>query len=412
MSLARSEPPRSPLVIVFVTVFIDLLGFGIIIPLLPFYAETFGATALTVGLLSASFSLMQFIFAPIWGRLSDRIGRRPIILLGLFGSFLSYLIFGLAQSLSVLFIARIAAGIAGANIPTAQAFIADTTTPENRAKGMGLVGAAFGLGFIFGPAVGGFLSQWGYAAPAFFASALSLANFCAALFLLPESRTAAARRADAASAPQGRIDALRRALARPHLPTLLLVYFIVIVAFSGFEATFALFSERRFGFTAATIGYMFAFVGFVLAIVQGTLVGRAARRLTERRVVPMAILLLAAGLGFIAVSRTVFFLTAASGLIAVGMGFNNPSLVSLISRLSGRDEQGGVLGVSQSLASLARVLGPAWGGFVFDRFGISIPFLLASALMFLAFVLSVLGLRHVHLARPVSVHNVASDVAG
>jgi DHA1 family tetracycline resistance protein-like MFS transporter len=173
MSLARSKPAVSPLVIVFVTVFIDLLGFGIIIPLLPFYAETFGATALTVGLLSASFSLMQFLFAPIWGRLSDRIGRRPIILLGLFGSFLSYLIFGLAQSLSVLFIARISAGIAGANIPTAQAFIADTTTPENRAKGMGLVGAAFGLGFIFGPAVGGFLSQWGYAAPAFFASALS-----------------------------------------------------------------------------------------------------------------------------------------------------------------------------------------------------------------------------------------------
>jgi multidrug resistance protein len=398
-------------VIVFVTVFIDLLGFGIIIPLLPFYAETFGATALTVGLLSASFSLMQFVFAPIWGRLSDTVGRRPIILLGLFGSFLSYLIFGLAQSLSVLFIARIAAGIAGANIPTAQAFVADTTTQENRAKGMGLVGAAFGLGFIFGPAVGGFLSQWGYAAPAFFASALALANFCAALFLLPESRTPEARRAELTTVPQGRIEALRRALARPHLPTLLLVYFIVVAAFSGFEATFALFSERRFGFTAATIGYMFAFVGLVLAIVQGTLVGRAARRLTERRVVPMAILLLAAGLGFIALSRTVFFLTAASGLIAVGMGFNNPSLVSLISRLSSQDEQGGVLGVSQSLASLARVFGPAWGGFVFDRFGISIPFLVASGLMFLAFVLSVLGLRHVHLSRPVPVHSVA-DVAG
>jgi multidrug resistance protein len=411
MSIARSRSAVSPLVIVFVTVFIDLLGFGIIIPLLPFYAETFGATALTVGLLSASFSLMQFVFAPIWGRLSDTVGRRPIILLGLFGSFLSYLIFGLAQSLSVLFIARIAAGIAGANIPTAQAFVADTTTPENRAKGMGLVGAAFGLGFIFGPAVGGFLSQWGYAAPAFFASALALANFCAALFLLPESRTPEARRAELTTVPQGRIEALRRALARPHLPTLLLVYFIVVAAFSGFEATFALFSERRFGFTAATIGYMFAFVGLVLAIVQGTLVGRAARRLTERRVVPMAILLLAAGLGFIALSRTVFFLTAASGLIAVGMGFNNPSLVSLISRLSSQDEQGGVLGVSQSLASLARVFGPAWGGFVFDRFGISIPFLVASGLMFLAFVLSVLGLRHVHLSRPVPVHSVA-DVAG
>jgi predicted MFS family arabinose efflux permease len=316
------------------------------------------------------------------------------------------LIFGLAESLSVLFIARISAGIAGANIPTAQAFIADTTTPENRAKGMGLVGAAFGLGFIFGPAVGGFLSQWGYAAPAFFASALSLVNFVAALFLLPESRTAAARRVHLTTAPKGRVEALRRALARPHLPTLLLVYFIVIVAFSGFEATFALFSERRFGFTAATIGYMFAFVGLVLAVVQGTLVGRAARRLTERRVVPIAILLLAAGLGFIALSRTVVFLTAASGVIAVGMGFNNPSLVSLISRLSSQDEQGGILGVSQSLASLARVLGPAWGGFVFDRFGIGVPFVVASALMFLAFILSVHGLRHVQLGHPVAVRGV------
>jgi predicted MFS family arabinose efflux permease len=202
------------------------------------------------------------------------------------------------------------------------------------------------------------------------------------------------------------VEALRRALARPHLPTLLLVYFIVIVAFSGFEATFALFSERRFGFTAATIGYMFAFVGLVLAVVQGTLVGRAARRLTERRVVPIAILLLAAGLGFIALSRTVVFLTAASGVIAVGMGFNNPSLVSLISRLSSQDEQGGILGVSQSLASLARVLGPAWGGFVFDRFGIGVPFVVASALMFLAFILSVHGLRHVQLGHPVAVRGV------
>ena len=161
---------KSPVIIVFVTVFIDLLGFGIIIPLLPFYAESFGANAFTIGMLSTSFSLMQFIFAPIWGRMSDRIGRRPIILLGLFGSFLSYLAFASVSSLPLLFAARIFAGIAGANIPTAQAVMADITTPENRAKGMGLVGAAFGLGFIFGPAIGGFFSRWGYAAPSLFAA--------------------------------------------------------------------------------------------------------------------------------------------------------------------------------------------------------------------------------------------------
>lgn len=387
----------SPLVVIFFTVFIDLLGFGIIIPSLPFYAETFGATGLTVGLLMASFSLMQFLFAPVWGRVSDRIGRRPVILIGLVGSCVSYLIFGLARSLTVLFVARIAAGVAGANISTAQAFIADTTTPENRAKGMGIVGAAFGLGFIFGPAIGGFLSQWGYATPAFFASALSLINFGAAVFLLPESRAPETRRASQATAPKGRVEFLRRALARPHLPVLLLVYFVVIAAFSGFEATFALFSERRFAFTAATIGYMFAFVGVVLSIIQGAVVGRTARRIGEQRIVPMAILFLAAGLGLIPLSRTVPVLTVACGFLAIGMGFNSPSIVSLISRLSSTDDQGGVLGVSQSLASLARVLGPALGGLTYDRFGVAVPYVLAALAMLLAFVLSVVGLRHVRL---------------
>jgi multidrug resistance protein len=399
---------RSPLVIVFFTVFIDLLGFGIIIPLLPFYAESFGANALTVGLLSSSFSLMQFVFAPIWGRLSDKIGRRPIILFGLLGSSVSYLIFGLASSLTVLFIARLAAGIAGANIPTAQAFIADTTTPENRAKGMGLVGAAFGLGFIFGPAIGGFLSQWGYAVPSLFASALALANFIAAFFLLPESRTAEARRADGATAARGRVEALSRAMTRPFLPTLLVLHFVVVAGFAGFEATFALFGERRFAFTAATIGYLFAFVGIVLALVQGVLVGRVVRRISERRVVSLALFILGTGLLGIGLSKTVLALTLASGLIAVGMGFNSPSMMSLISRLSADDEQGGILGVNQSLASLARVVGPAWGGFTFDQYGISVPFFVASFVMLCAVVLSTVGLRRVRLGAsvPIGVANV------
>ena len=274
----------SPLLVIFVTVFINLLGFGIIIPLLPFYAEHFGASALIVGLLSTSFSLMQFLFAPFWGRLSDRIGRRPVILIGLIGSALWYSLFALATSLTMLFVARCLAGIAGANIPTAQAFIADITTKENRARGMGMIGAAFGLGFVFGPAIGGFLSHWGYAAPAWFAAAISFANFVAALFLLPESRSASDDREQA-----GRLEAFRRALVRPHLPLVLLVYFLVLVAFSSFEATFALFSERQFGFTSTTIGYMFAWIGVVLATVQGALVGRVAKRVGEQRIVPVAI---------------------------------------------------------------------------------------------------------------------------
>jgi multidrug resistance protein len=381
----------SPLVIIFFTVFIDLIGFGIIIPLLPFYAETFGGGALTVGLLSTSFSAMQFIFAPIWGRLSDRIGRRPVILLGLFGSFGAYLLFGLAHSLAVLFISRIFAGIAAANIPTAQAFIADTTTPENRAKGMGLIGAAFGLGFIFGPAIGGFLSRWGYAVPALFASALSLANFVAAWFLLPESRRPGDVRAGVFG--PSRIETLKRALVRPHLPVLLAVYFVVIAAFSGFETTFALFTEQRFRFTARTIGYSFAFVGILLAFIQGGLVGRATRRFGERNLVSFAILALAIGLALIPLARSVAALYVALGVLAIGMGFNGPSILSLISRLSHEDDQGGIMGVSQSLASLARIAGPAWGGLTFDRLGIEFPYFSSAALMAFAFVVSVAGLR-------------------
>jgi len=377
----------SPTTVIFVTVFIDLVGFGIIIPLMPFYAEQFGASALAVGLLSTSFSFMQFVFAPFWGRLSDRIGRRPIILLGLFGSFLSYLIFGLATSLTVLFIARICAGIAGANIATAQAYIADVTTPENRAKGMGLVGAAFGLGFIFGPAIGGFLSQWGYQVPSFFASALSLANFAVAWFVLPESRPAAV----GPSRSTSRLDVFRAALTRRHLPLLLCIYFLVISSFSSFEATFALFSGRRFGFNATTIGYIFAFVGVILSLVQGALVGRVVRRVGEYRVVPPAILVLAAGLALVPVSRGMGVLLFAMALLSVGMGFNSPSITSLISRTSRADEQGGILGLSQSVASLARIIGPAAGGYVYDRYGMVTPYVGAALLMGVAFLLSLMA---------------------
>jgi len=377
-----------PLIIVFVTVFIDLLGFGIIIPLLPFYAETFGASAFTVGLLATSFSLMQFIFAPIWGRLSDRVGRRPIILLGLLGSCLAYLGFGMAGTLTALFAARIFAGIAGANIPTAQAVVADLTTPENRAKGMGIIGAAFGLGFIFGPAIGGFLSRYGYSVPAFFASGLSLANFAAAWFLLPETLKPEHRAIERV----GRLDALRAALARPHLPLLLVIGFLVVAAFSAFESTFALFAERTYAFHASTIGYLFAFVGIILAIVQGFLVGRTVKIIGEHHIVPASLSLVAIGLLMIPATRSVAALLVANGVMAVGMGFNNPSLMSLISRYSAAEDQGGVMGLTQSLNSLARIIGPLWGGFAFDRLGIGMPYISGAAVMAVAAALSIRAL--------------------
>jgi DHA1 family tetracycline resistance protein-like MFS transporter len=379
----------TPITIIFLTVFIDLIGFGIVIPLMPFYAERFGASAFTIGLLATSFSLMQFLFAPFWGRLSDRIGRRPVILIGLFGSFLSYTLFGLAGSLPVLFFARLCAGVAGANIATAQAYMADVTTPENRARGMGLVGAAFGLGFIFGPAIGGFLSQFSHQAPPFFAAALSLVNFTAAWFVLPESRTASASERP----PVSRLDALRRAVLRPGLPALLIIYFIVTTAFSSFETTFPLFGERRFGFTPSNIGYVFAYSGVVLTIVQGALVGRLAKRFGENRLMPPAILSLAAGLALLPVSHGMPMLLLSTGLMSIGMGFNSPSITALISRLSRADEQGGILGVSQSVASLARIVGPAAGGLLFDRTGATTLYLIAAGMIGVGALISLTNLK-------------------
>jgi DHA1 family tetracycline resistance protein-like MFS transporter len=378
----------SPLVIIFVTVFIDLLGFGIIIPLLPFYAESFGASAFAIGLLGTSFSLMQFLFSPIWGRWSDRIGRKPIILIGLLGSCLSYVTMALATSLTLLFIARIVGGIAGANIPTAQAYIADITTPEDRARGMGLVGAAFGMGFIFGPALGGLLSRVSPETPMWFAAALCFANFVAAWFLLPESRVV-----NATAKTLGRMEAFRHARGNPTLLLILALYFIVTMAFSAFEATFALFTEARFGYTAASIGLLFTFIGVIIAVIQGVLIARVVKRVGERKIIPIAIAAIAISIGLLPFVWSVPTLLVALGLLAIGMGFNNPSLSSMVSKLSHEDDQGGTLGLASSLSSLGRVVGPAWGGYMYDAFGMTTPYLSAAGLMLVACLVSFAGLR-------------------
>ena len=378
----------SPLVIIFITVFIDLVGFGIIIPLLPFYAESFGANAFAIGLLGTSFSLMQFVFSPIWGRWSDKIGRKPIILVGLLGSCVSYVTMALAGSLVLLFVARIIGGIAGANVATAQAYIADITTPEDRAQGMGLMGTAFGLGFIFGPAIGGLLSRVSPETPMWFAAALCLGNFVAAWFLLPESR-----RVTESTRALGRMAAFRHAMNKPTLLLVLALYFIVTMAFSAFEATFALFSEARFGYTAASIGFLFAFIGAVLATVQGVLVGRVVKRVGERTLIPLAIFLISISIGMLPFVWNVPALLVALFFLAVGMGFNSPSLSSMVSKLSDADDQGGTLGLASSLASLGRVVGPASGGYLYDAYGMTTPYVSSAALMFFAVVISFVGLR-------------------
>jgi predicted MFS family arabinose efflux permease len=272
--------------------------------------------------------------------------------------------------------------------------VADLTTPENRAKGMGLVGAAFGLGFIFGPAIGGFLSRYGYDVPAYFASGLSLANFIAAWFQLPETLKPEHRAIERV----GRVDALRAALARPHLPLLLLIGFLVVAAFSGYESTFALFAEQTYGFHASSIGYIFAFVGIILVIVQGLLVGKVVKALGEHHIVPASLAIVAVGLLMIPGTRSVAALLAASGVMAVGMGFNGPALMSLVSRYSAAEDQGGVLGLTQSLNSLARIVGPLWGGFAFDHLGIGMPYITSAAVMGLAALLAVHALWRARLS--------------
>jgi multidrug resistance protein len=382
---------RSPLVILFVTVFIDLIGFGIVLPLLPFYAQHFGANALLVGLLSTSFSLMQLLFAPVWGRLSDLVGRRPVILVGLFGSSISYLTFALAPSLTILFLSRILAGIAGANISTAQAYIADSTQPENRAKGMGLIGAAYGLGFTVGPAIGGILSQYGYAVPAFLASALALANFGAAWWLLPESRNP--------SEVTYRIQRglnwqrLRTGLQHPELGVFLILFFIATFAFANLEATFALMTARKFGFDARANGYLFAYIGVLITVVQGGLTGRLAKRFGERRLISVGLFCMIFGLGLLPYSLGLKSLLLVLVLLVGGQGSTNPSISSLISQSASTEDQGGILGVAQSLASLARILGPIWGGFTFDALGFQYPYLTGSLFMAVAFSLSLLAAR-------------------
>jgi MFS family permease len=381
---------RSPLVIIFLTVFIDLVGFGILLPLLPYYAETYGASPLAVGLLASSYSLMQLLFTPVWGRLSDRYGRRPLILLSLAGSATGFLIFGLATNLTVLFAARMLAGVAGAIIPTTNAYIADVTTPQNRAKGMGLVGAAFGLGFVLGPAIGGLLAPYGYDKPALLASAMAAGNLVFAYLKLPESLTpevrarARSRRFDAASA--------RTALGHPHIGLLLALFFVATFAFSNMEATFGLLNEHRYGFNARQTGYLFTYVGGVMSVVQGALVGRVVRRLGEGRAIATGTLLMVAALAGMPLAPNLVVYCAILAALAFGTGINTPSITALLSRYSSADEQGGIMGLAQSMGSLGRILGPMWGGFTFGL-DMRWPFFTGGAVMGLAFLLSLVTLR-------------------
>ena len=370
--------------IVFLTVFLDLVGFGIVLPLLPFYATNLGASPFEVGLIIASYSGMQFLFAPIWGSLSDRYGRRPLLLVGLFGSAVSYLVFGLANSLGVLLLSRVIAGIMGANIPVAQAYIADSTTIERRARGMGLIGAAFGLGFIFGPAIGGGLSPWGYGVPGFVAAGLSLTAATAAWRWLPESLAPENRVRDGfgiLSAVTGRARAATRVLARKRLRNPIGVFFLGTMGFAGFTTIFPLFLENPLGLNAVHAGGMFALVGMVSAGVQGALIGPMVERYGERANAALGGTLLSAGVISMGLGQSILATILSLLAVGVGWGLLAPSLQSLVSRRAKANEQGEVLGVNQSASALARVIGPVTAGWAYGALGPGRGFLAGGVLI-------------------------------
>lgn len=391
---------RSHLSIIFLVVFIDLLGFGIVLPLLPRYGEHFQADKTTLGLLMASFSAMQFLFAPLWGRLSDRIGRRPVLLVGLIGSTLSYFffarvteygnsgpIFGLGP-IFWLFVTRIGAGIAGATIPTAQAYISDVTDTAHRGKGMALIGAAFGIGFTFGPLLGSFfvpdkVGTAPSAAPGYVAAILSGLSFIAALVLLPESLKPESK---SASRSWFNVTAFQAALARPFVGMILLSIFLTTFAFAQFESTLSLLTKsldvgERGNF------YVFAYIGFVLTLAQGGLVRRLMPRLGEFRMSLAGVTLMTIGLAAIGLvslvqnTQAVFYLLFAILPIAVvGFSATTPSLQSLLSLNTHEDEQGGTLGVGQSISSLARILGPVVG-LSLQKSDVALPYWFGAGLM-------------------------------
>jgi multidrug resistance protein len=370
-----SERLPGALYIVLLTVLIDLIGFGIVLPILPLWAETFGASPTEIGVLSASYSLMQVLFAPFWGRLSDRVGRRPVILVTLAGSAVSALMIGLANSLLVLLLARILNGISGASYAAAQAYVADVTTREQRARGMGLIGAAFGLGFIIGPALGAGLSTIDQSAPFFFAAGLAAVNLVLAWFKLPESR-----RAGAVSRTPGRMEMLRRALGSRQLGPLVWLSFAATFAFVGMEATFALLGDRRFGYDAVDMGLLFAFVGIAAAVGQGFLVGRLVARWGEYRVMLWGLGGTAAGLALLAAADTLAVLLAALLLLGLFSGFAFASISALISQAATDDEQGGVLGIAASTGGAARIAGPVVAGALFQHVAPGAPLVVGAVI--------------------------------
>jgi DHA1 family tetracycline resistance protein-like MFS transporter len=372
-----------PLLIIFLTIFVNLVGFGIIVPLLPYYAETFGASPLVIGLLFAVFSLCQLVSAPALGHWSDRYGRRPILIFSLAGTVVSFVMLAIAHSVAMLFAARIVDGLSGGNISTARAYVADITEPKDRARAYGLIGAAFGLGFILGPALSGVLSHVSYTAPIWAAAAVTLVATVMAAVWLPET----VHRAQAGGGNPFRF--LPELMRRPLVRRVLVVDFLYWCAFAVFQTTFALFASRRFGFDVAQTGYFFAAFGVLGAIVQGGMIRSVVRRLGDKRTFGLGVILGAVGLAATAATHSVTAFAIALIPVALGIGFGHPTVSSLVSLVSRSEEQGRVQGAASAVESLGRTVGPVWGNASLQRFGDASPYISAAALLLLTLAFTV-----------------------
>ncbi len=385
---------RSPLIIIFLTIFIDLVGFGIIIPTMPFIARDLGADIKSLGLLMSIYSFMQFLFSPFWGSLSDRFGRRPIILISLLGCAGSFFVFAFAQSFWLLFAARAMAGVFGGNISTAHAYISDVTPPEERSKGMGLIGAAFGLGFVFGPMIGGLLGSIGQSLgsepplglsfSALGVAVLCLGNFVFAYFKLEESLPAEVRARAERKTRGHRLQAILSQIRRPVAGPMMIVYFLSGLAMAQMEAMLIPYMADQFQWGLKMTTYGFAYIGVIMMLTQGYFIRKWMPKYGEPIVLSVGLGLFAASLFGIAISGTILLLTVSMTMLALGNGMMRPPNLGIISLVTPDSEQGASMGVTNSLASLGRIVGPAVGGVLYELAGPTAPFSSAGVFSLLA----------------------------
>lgn len=388
---------RTPLLLMALTILIDFTGFGLILPLLPFWAEKLGANALDIGLILTVYALAQLIFTPLLGRLSDRYGRKPIIIFSLVIEAFSLILTAFASSFPLLLLARFIGGLGASNIGSAQAVVADVTQPEQRARGMGMIGAAIGLGFVLGPVLGGLLSGKDSVLPFWIAAVVALINALLVLFLLPETRTAQRSRQ---SEHRGNFLSGWGNLSRyPVIGRLVVVNLLFTIAFTAMETTLPLLAQHNFGWTASQNGYIFAFVGVIIVIMQGGLVGQLVKRWNEHASMIAGLFLLAGGLIMLAFSSQVAILMASLGILSIGDGAVTPLVSTLLSFASPSDAQGEILGLSQGLGGLGRVLGPLAAGSAFNFFGPGTPFIAGGILVVLAALIALPSIPAPHKVR-------------